>query len=312
MSLQSSRPCFCLILLAVVLAPANAREWNDVTGRYTLEADLIGFDDEMVILQRQNKELGSFPIEQLSKADRAYLESKEAQAIHSANIDQLQTWTTADGLKVVGRVVDYARREVTVQRRRGRIYVNDTVFGNLPEVYQTILLGVVGHLESIPMPDEQALDTWVRTLRGQPRVYELEGIQFELENGDEYGVPFFLFSKQDQVVLQSGWEYWLKDVADYEKRDDHAFRLQSLAASYQQNQQNQQNQRQIALMNLNMQAIQAGLTSAWEVTLYPAAGNPSPPRWVVTMGRNSLEATNQALQQNPGFVSGPVRKVSRR
>ena len=43
---QSSRTCICLIFLAVVFAPANAREWKDVTGQYTLEADLIGFDDD--------------------------------------------------------------------------------------------------------------------------------------------------------------------------------------------------------------------------------------------------------------------------
>jgi hypothetical protein len=47
------------------------------------------------------------------------------------------------------------------------------------------------------------------------------------------------------------------------------------------------------------------------VTLYPVAGNPSPPRWVVMLGRNSEIATQLALQQNPGFFSGPVRKVSR-
>jgi len=86
------------------------------------------------------------------------------------------------------------------------------------------------------------------------------------------------------------------------------FKLLSLAAAYQRNQAYNQ---QIATMNLNMQAIQSGLTSAWEVSLYPLAGNPNPPRWVVTLGRNSLEATETALKQNPGFCDGPVRKVSR-
>ncbi len=86
------------------------------------------------------------------------------------------------------------------------------------------------------------------------------------------------------------------------------FDFRRQAAAYQHDQQVNQ---QIAIMNLNMQAIQAGLTSAWEVTLYPIAGNPNPPRWVVTLGRNSDIATQLALQQNPGYVSGPVRRVSR-
>jgi hypothetical protein len=73
----------------------------------------------------------------------------------------------------------------------------------------------------------------------------------------------------------------------------------------------QQIDRQIAQMNLNMNMINAGITSAWEVTLYPVPGNPRPPMWVVTMGRNSAIATEIALRQNPGFVSGPVRRVSR-
>ena len=75
--------------------------------------------------------------------------------------------------------------------------------------------------------------------------------------------------------------------------------------------QNQEIKRQIAMMNLNLQAIRAGITSAWEVTLYPQPGNPLPPQWVMTLGRNSAEATASALQQNPGFVAGAVRRVSR-
>ncbi len=295
-------------LVGFFAAPASARQWKDVTGRYTLEADLVGFDDEMVVLQRENKELGSCPIDQLSEEDRAYLKSKEALEIHDANLGKLQTWTMASGLKVIGKVVDYARREVTVQRRRGKTYVNDTVYGNLPDVYQTMLLRVVAILESMEVPDKDSLEKWVRGLRGLPRTYTLEGVIIELENGDEYGVPFFLFSEQDQKVLKPGWEAWLKDREDIEQQNEHSLRLQSQAAAYQQD---QQLQRQVALMSLNMQAIQAGLTSAWEVTLYPARGNPSPPRWVVTMGRNSEIATQAALRQNPGYVSGPVRRVSR-
>jgi hypothetical protein len=308
MWLPSIRAYFCLILVGCVVAPAAAREWKDITGNYTLEADLVGFDDQLVILQRANKELGSCPIDKLSKEDRAFLESKEAQQIHSANLGKMQTWTMISGLKVVGKIVDYARRDVTLQARRGRTYVNDTVYQNLPDVYQTMLLKIVEHLESTEVPSKLALERWVRSLRGQPRTYKIEGVILELANGDEYGVPFFLFSEQDQEVLRPGWEAWLKDQADQEKRDDHAFHLQSLAASYQQD---QQVKRQVAIMNMNMQAIRAGLTSAWEVTLYPARGNPNPPRWVVMLGRNSLEATNAALQQNPGYVSGPVRRISR-
>ncbi len=299
-----------LFLIANLTAAAQARVWTDKTGLYTLEADLIGLDDEQVILQRtMDKELGAFPLDDLSIADREYLKSKEALDLHTKSIDAMQTWTSKDGLKVVGRVVDYAQRKITIQRRRGQIYINNMLLGNVPRVYQVMLPDVVGHFEKVDLADETAFIQWVNNLGGVAKTYDLEGVILELENGDEYGVPFFMFSEKDQAVLKGGWQAWLKDHGDYEKTDDHAFRLQSLAATYQRNEEINQ---QIAIMNLNMNAITAGLTSAWEVTLYPQPGNPYPPRWVVVLGRNSLEATQNALRQNPGFVDGPVRRVSRR
>lgn len=298
-----------LVLVACAVAPAQARKWSDATGNYTLEADLVGFDDEMVILQRKDKQLGSCEINKLSKEDQEFLKTKEASAAHDSNLSKMQTWTTKSGIKVPGRIVDYFQDEVTLQRRRGKTYVNDKVYGNLPEIYQTMLVKIVAALESKEIPNKAALEMWVRELRGFPKAYNLEGVIIELENGDEYGIPFFLLSQADQDILKQGWETWLADHTDHEKSDDHSFKLQSLAAAYHQDQQVNQ---QIAVMNLNMQAIQSGLTSAWEVTLYPAAGNRMPPRWVVTLGRNSLAATEAALRENPGFYAGPVRKVSRR
>jgi hypothetical protein len=291
-----------------IAASAQARVWTDVTGQYTIDADLVGFDDESVIFQRPNKELGSMRLDELCEADREYLKSKEAQQIHDANLAKAQTWTMASGLKVVGRIVDYTQGELKLQWRLGKTYLNDKLLDNLPQVYQKMIPRIVSHMESTEMPDNKAVDVWLRSLRGLPRTYDLEGVVFELENGDEYTVPFFLFSEADQKVLMSGWEAWRSDSDDPEKSDDHAFHLESLASAYQQD---QQINRQIAIMNLNLQAVQAGLTSLWEVTLYPAPGNPYPPRWVVFSGRNSEIATQQALAQNPGYISGPVRRVSR-
>ncbi|MCG8652788.1 MAG: hypothetical protein MI861_23310 [Pirellulales bacterium] len=299
--------CGCLALSLAFAVPAQARKWTDITGQYSIEADLIGFNDQQVIIQRKDKELGAVPIEKLSKADRDFLKSKEAAEIHGQNVDQMQTWTMAKDLKVVGKVVAYTRRDVTLQRRRGKTYVNNLVFKNLPQVYQAMLPRIVSYMESTTIEDGNALEAWVKTLRGQPRTYRLEGVILELENGDEYGVPFFLFSKQDQEVLKPGWEAWQKEHEDAAAQENHSLMLQSLASSYHRD---RQVKRQIATMHLNLQAIQAGLTSAWEVTLYPVRGNPNPPRWVVMLGRNSQQATEAALRQNPGFVSGPVRKVS--
>ncbi len=310
-----------MVLVATPMVPADARTWKDVTGIYKIEAELIGFNDQMVILQRENKELGAIPITKLSAEDREYLKSKEAMETHDQNLGTMQTWTTVNGLKVIGRIVDYAQREVTIQRRRGKLYVNDQQYDNLPPVYQKMLLAVVQHFEDFTVTNKADLDRWVLGLKGQPKKYNLEGVIVELENGDEYGVPFFLFAENDRSLLEPGYSAWLEEhgiaandattpnAPEYTSPNEHQLRLQSLAAAYHQDQQVNQ---QIAMMNLNLQAIQAGLTSAWEVTLYPGAGNPYPPRWVVTMGRNSEIATQMAIQQSPSYVwmPGPVRRVS--
>ena len=295
------RIAVALVFLIFAATTVEARQWTDVTGKYKIEADLIAFDHDSVIIQRADKELGTVAIDKLSEADREYLKSKEALQTQADQIGQLQTWTTQSGLSVVAKIVDYARREVTIQRRRGKIYVNNSVYKNLPKVYQSMVLRIVSAIEGVDIPDSKALDTWVRTLRGQPRTYNLEGVTMELENGDEYSVPFFLFAEQDQQVLKPGWEAWSADLEDYEKRQEHAFQLQAMSSAYHRN---QEVDRRVAELNLNMQAIQSGLTSAWEVTLYPQPGNPNPPRWVVTTGRNSRTATAAALQQNPGYTNG--------
>ena len=291
-----------------IVAAAQAREWNDASGTYQIEADLIGFDDKNVVLQREDKELGVLKIAELSEDDRKYLKSAEAEEINNKNIKSTQTWTTKSGLKLVGRAVDYTRGDVTVQRRRGRMYVSGRRFDNLPELYQKLLPKFIEHFDEIEIPDQRAMRNWLLSLRGRPRTFRLEGVLLEIESGDEYAIPFFVFTEQDRKLLKAGWANWLAHQNDYDQREDYAFRLQALAAAYSQN---QEIDRQIALMDLNLQAIQAGLTSAWEVTLHPAPGNPHPPRWVVMPGRNSAQATAAALQKNPGFVAGPVRRISR-
>jgi hypothetical protein len=286
-----------------------ARVWTDTTGKYTIDADLIAFNDKTVVLQRKDHELGAVPIEKLSAADQQYLKTKEAGDIKDRVTGKLQTWTMRDGARVLGRVVDYARRDITLQRRRGKIYVNDRVFENLPKIYQMMVPKIVAHFERINQVDKQGLTAWLVRQRGQPRTFTLEGVIMELENGDEYGVPFFFFSEEDLRVLQPGWNEWLaaNHEQNYDQQQDHSFLLQAAAAARQQD---QQVQHRIAQMQLNLQAVQAGLTSLWEVTLYPARGNAGPPLWVVAPGRNSAQASQTAMSQNPGYVAGPVRRVS--
>jgi hypothetical protein len=294
--------------LSVSLAGASpARLWTDSTGNYKVEADLIAFSDTKVVLERtDDHQLISLAPEELSKADRDYIQSKEGQDIVNALSKQMQTWTLQDGTKVVGRVISYGRRQVTLQRQDGKIYVNDHLLENLPEIYQRMIPKIVNFFEPINPVDRQGLEDWAIRQKGQPRTFNCEGVLFELENGDRYGVPFFFFSEADQNVLKPGWERWVAAQDDYQKQEDSSFDVRTLAEAYQHNQQTNQ---QIAKMQLLMQSVQAGVTNLWEVMLYPTQRG-GQTQCVVAPGLNSAEAANYALSRNPGYTVGPIRRMN--
>ncbi|MFO0792406.1 MAG: hypothetical protein U0805_23340, partial [Pirellulales bacterium] len=121
-------------------------------------------------------------------------------------------------------------------------------------------------------------------------------------------LPFFLFSDEDQQLLKPGWKDWLALPADdFSGHDDNAFLLQAWAAAHQHD---AQVKREIAMTQLKLQAVQAGLTSLWEVTLHPPAGHWGRSQWVVVPGRDSRQATENAIRQFPGYLAGPVRRVT--
>ena len=290
-------------------ACAAARTWTDSSGFYRFEADLIGFNDTTAVLKKADHQLTAVPLTDLSKEDRDYLKSKDAVEQSNLSADALQTWTLASGLKIVGRVVDYARKDVTIQQRRGRTYVNDRLFTNLPEVYQRMLPKIVAHFEKTDIDGRQGFDSWVMKLRGEPRTFTCEGVKMELENGDEYGIPFFLFAEKDRQMLQPGWQRWLAADKDRAKQKQESFLLQNQASAYQQDQKINQ---QIAMMQLQMQGYQAGLFDLWEVRLMPGPGVASPPLTVVVPARDSRSAAVTAMRSHPGFTAGPVAKVRRK
>ncbi|MCA9238655.1 MAG: hypothetical protein KDA37_00575 [Planctomycetales bacterium] len=293
--------------LAQVSFGAQARTWKDKSGKYGVKAELVAYSDDDAILQREDRRLVSIAIKDLSEEDQKYLESEQARQSSDSNLGKQQTWKMLSGLEVIGNVVDYTRRDVTVQRRRGKVYVNDRVYDNLPQVYQRIVPLVVSHFEENRVHDEKTLTSWLVHQKGQPHTYTCEGVVLELPSGDEYAIPFFLFSEQSLELLQPGWQEWAASQNDYDAKQDAAFRLQSLAAASQQNADVNQ---QIARMQLGLQAVEVGATSLWEVMLYPGRGVPGPPLCVVVPGRDSRAASANAMQRNPGYTPGPVRKVA--
>ena len=298
------------LLVTLSISPLGVgRTWTDSTGRYTLDADLVAIGDTMVVVKRDDQELVEIPIEKLSDKDRKFLKSKEASDLAQQLSKTQQTWTLRDGSKLGGRIVDFTSRDMTVQRRRGRIYVNDRVLENLPTFYQTLIPQIVAQLENLQRSDRSSLEAWLIRQRGQARTFHLDGVLLETENGDEYAVPLTMFADEDAKLLKAGWDEWLaaRRAEDYSSLEHQAFLLRSAAAARQHD---RQVQRQIAQMNLKLQVVEVGLTSLWEVTLHPAAGVAGRSQWVVVPGRDSRQATANALEQFPGYLVGPVRRVA--
>jgi hypothetical protein len=315
--IMSKTLLIALVFIAIIAPPAHARKWSDATGNYSFEGDLLGINDATVVVQKSDKKrnLVAVPINQLSKADQEYLKSKEAADEAQRVAGQQQTWTMRGGLKVAARAVDYGRRDVTIQRRRSKIHVNDRLFDNLSAVQQKIVLKIVSHFEKTPIEDRRALEQWAIRLKASPKTFTVDGVLLELENGDVYGVPFFLFSDDDLKVLQPGWQRWLaaheareqKEQAQAEKEHE-ALLLQAQAEAYQRD---RETDRQMRMLDLQLQAVMAGLTAIWEVELFPRGNFGGHSRIVVVAGRNSEDAARAALERFPNHMVGGIARVSR-
>ena len=187
------------------------------------------------------------------------------------------------------------------------------MFSNLPEIYRKIFPKVVEEYEKIKLSEEKDLEKWVLTLRGNSKTFNCEGVIMEFENGDEYAIPFFLFAEQDLQAIRPSWAQWSAAKADAEEKREHSLYLQSQAVQFQQNVQNQLAARQqLAVAQLQMLAVSTGATDLWEVYMYPGQGVMGYPISVVVTARDSSQASNQATARNPGYVVGPVKKLSRR
>lgn len=306
------RACvFCGVVLAA--CSLQARTWKSLHGDYTFDGDVVAVNESTVILKRARAErLVVVEIAELSDGDQAYLKEKQAElaASTSADSDGWQTWTSIKGWQIRGRVLSYGRRDLVVERKSGVVAVNGKSFLALGALQQKLLLAVLSQLENQTFENERDLTRWVSMQGGVPKTYPLEGVLMQLEGGETLPVPFFLFSKEDLEVLQPGWESWkaAEDNKRSQEREDLMVRQEAM--QYQAMRQREQKHEQMEVLKLNLLATATGLTSIWEVALFPAPGVWGRPMTVVVSARDSRTATQIAITQHPGFVAGPVRRVA--
>lgn len=295
------------LFLTIASTAIHAREWNSANGHYQLQADLISFNDELAVLKKTDGTMVAVELKELSKSDLEFLASKESKTSQKKSADEMQTWTSADGMKVRGRVIAFGRKELTVVRKTGKVYVNDKLFSELDDLHQRLVLKIVSKLENAVLDDEEKLTDWAKKQRGEPKTYTLEGVMMALESGDEIGVPFFLFSKSDLEILQPGWQRWLKSEEDPSSRSEESFLVRSAAMAYQQD---RAAKRQIEMLKLNLLGAATGVVNIWEVGLRPGPRTYGRPTSVLVSAQNSNQATQIALRGHPGYVVYGVRKAS--
>ncbi len=295
-----------VLSLSLLGTPAHSREWNDISGKYTLTAELLARNETSVVLQRKDKSLVIVGIDQLSKADREFLASADTSTLTDITAER-QIWTLRNGIRIRGSVVEYGRRTMDIQRRRGQIYVNDRLFVNLPELYRTIVPLIVAHFEEERVDGEEGLKEWVIKQKGVLRHFEYDGVLLEVGNGDLYAVPFFLLDSRAQDVLKPDWEEWLAAQDDSQAQEDLSLRLRGRAMA---DHRNDAASRRMARLDLQLQAVEAGVTDVWEVMLLPPANVYGIPIRVVVLGRNSDQAAAIARMRFPRHQVGAIAKVN--
>lgn len=305
-------PLSLLLLSVFVCSPlanwAHARVWTSSSGAYQLEADVISFNDTIVVLKRTNGDLVAVELKDLSEADQEYVRSKEAVDAEHKAAEEMQTWTGREGMKFRGRVKAYGRKQVNVQRKARAVYINDKPFSKLDAIHQKIVLRVLSDLEGTKLENEKQLDHWSRSIGPNGKSYVLEGVLLQLESGDEIGVPFSLFAPEEMSILEPGWELWKEREESDASREHESFLVRSAAMAYQRDRQSRQ---QIEMLKLDMLAAATGVIAIWQVGLAPAPGVYGRPISVMVPAQNSEIASQMALQRYPGSVLVGVRRASR-
>lgn len=287
---------------------AFGRIWSNANGAYELEAEVISFNDSMVVLKKPTGELVAIELKDLSAKDQEYVRSQEAQDAERKAADEMQTWTAKDGMKVRGRVLAYGRKPLTIQRKLRTVHINDKPFSRLDPLHQKLVLRIMSKLEDQQFENEKQLDQWAKKLGTTPKSYLLEGVILQLESGDEIGVPFFLFSTEDLAVLEPGWELWKEREESNASREHESFLVRSAARAYQKDRQVNQ---QIEMLKLEMLGAATGVIAIWQVGLAPGPGVFGRPMTVMVPAQNSEIASQLALQRYPGSVLVGVRRASR-
>jgi len=304
---------FCWsVIVCLSAASSLGREWTDASGRHSWKAEILAANEQVIVLQERKGDLHAVQVSELSAADQQFVADYLSEPDSKVNRN-MHSWTMQSGLKVKAEVLGYKSGPVEISYRNGTPYVNRKRFARIDQVYQTMLPKLVAATDDSSVQSVDDFKAWAKKLRREKRTIQVDGVLMQLESGDEYAVPLFLFSEPDRRALENGWEQWSADESTREQKEREDLLLRAEADEYQRSRQQEDNKRnQIQMMQLGLLAVDAGLTSIWEVTLMPGRSMNGRPQRVVVPANDSRAAIQTALSKYPGYVAGPARQLSRR
>ena len=324
-STPSAALATCFVATAVFFASGvQAREWTDSSGQHKVKAELVDFDDATVVMRRlPDGELLAVPLDRLSKADQDYLKSVQDTQSQKAGKKGSHVWTLRDGRRVTGRLLRYGRGTMTIGRSLGKVLVTATPddpgieppvvrkpVRDISDWNQYMILKVVSnHEEGVTVNTLAELESWFTKLKGQTRDYKLEGVILELENQDQFAVPFFLFSEKDLTYLEPGWKEWSGIDEAYAEEEQIRQAEQQKQSLYLRAREREFQRDQNQQMLVNYMVFGVG---QWEVQLIPGPGVAAGPTSVIVPGRNSNDARNEAMMRYPNFNVGIIRSLTPR
>jgi hypothetical protein len=274
-------------------ASLSARTWTDATGRFKVDADLIAINDDVVVLKSKSGRLIAVEIAQLSPGDQDFLRTEEAGTSKLGAKDKDHVWRLQGDAKLTGSIVGYFAQDLIVERRNAKLFVEGNEEKDVPELLMRMLSRIVEHFEMAKIEDLPSLKNWLSQQGKMPHVYPIEGVRIALTSGEEVKVPIFLLASAERALLEPGLTRWkalqnekLEEMERSWYAQREAVMLSSAVRAYQQD---AASQAQARMLQLDLLAVDAGVTDLWEVLLIP----PNPyayPFTVVVPARNSAAA----------------------
>lgn len=307
-----------LILLTISIAcssVANAdhsRRWADRSGKFTVDAELLISDKDLVVLEREDGDVIAVRRDQLSKTDQEFLSKHDANSVSALRSDTDSQWKLSHGQVIAGRLMGFGQQDLIVKRERGEIWVNDRRLEELPSAYRKILPNVVAAIDRKPIHSLEELEAHLIELGAGPFKYTVEGVQLDLKDWGAVTVPLPLLAIDEAKEIQPGYDRW-KASRENTVSDDERYKIESRERLALQSRDrlrarvNPRNRRQMRLMELSLIAADTGVTDIWEVVINP------PNRYgyqqsVIVSAPNSLDARRQVAQKYPNWKIGAIAK----